>query len=90
MKNVILVVLAVTLLGLTAYADSDLDRAPRMGLEEFKAQLSENAVYVIDVRYPRDYEAGHIPGAVLMPLEFISSYLTELRELNQPIVTYCH
>ena len=92
MKNVIILVLAVTLFGLTAYsfADSELDRAPRIGLEEFKALHAQNAVFVVDVRYPRDYEADHIPGAVLMPLEFISSYLSELREVNQPIVTYCH
>jgi rhodanese-related sulfurtransferase len=45
---------------------------------------------VVDVRYPRDYEAGHIPGAVLIPLELLSAYLPELSTVNKPIVTYCH
>jgi rhodanese-related sulfurtransferase len=92
MKNVLLPALVAVLLGVAAqaFADSDLDSAPRMSLEEFKSLHGENALYVIDVRYPRDYETGHIPGALLMPLEFISSYLPELKEVTRPIVTYCH
>ena len=73
MKKAQLLALLVVLLGLAApaFADADLD-APRMGLAEFKTRYAENALYVVDVRYPRDYEAGHIPGAVLIPLEMIS------------------
>jgi rhodanese-related sulfurtransferase len=91
MKNALLPVLVVALLASTvnAFADSDLDSAPRISLQEFKVRHEDNALYVVDVRYPRDYEAGHIPGAVLIPLEFLSGYLSELREVTRPIVTYC-
>ncbi len=91
MKNTVIVVMAVILLGSAAYgfADSELGGAPRIGLEEFKSQHAENSVYVIDVRYPREYESGHIPGAVLIPLELLNSKLSELNRLTKPIVTYC-
>ena len=61
-----------------------------IGLEEFKSQHAENSVYVIDVRYPREYESGHIPGAALIPLELLNSKLSELSRLTKPIITYCH
>ena len=71
------------------FAQSDLDRAPRMELAEFKALRETNSVYVIDVRSPWQYEEGHIPGAVLIPLELVSSKAGELAALGVPIVTYC-
>jgi rhodanese-related sulfurtransferase len=34
---------------------------------ELKAALDADG-YVLDVREPEEYDAGHVPGAVLMPL----------------------
>jgi 3-mercaptopyruvate sulfurtransferase SseA len=92
MNNTVIAIMAVILLGSAAigFTDSELDGAPRIGLEEFKSQHAENSVYVIDVRYPREYESGHIPGAVLIPLELLNSKLSELSRLTKPIITYCH
>ncbi len=92
MNNTVIAVLAVILLGSAAngFTDSELDGAPRIGLEEFKSQHAENSVFVIDVRYPREYESGHIPRAVLIPLELLNSKLSELSRLTKPIITYCH
>ncbi len=46
------------------------------------------AVTVIDVRPPEEYRAGHLPGAVNIPLATLEQHLSELPE-NQEIVAYC-
>jgi 3-mercaptopyruvate sulfurtransferase SseA len=90
MKMMVIVVVACLAVTAYGFADSELDSAPRMNLEEFKTRHGKNSLHVVDVRYPRDYEAGHIPGAVLIPPELLSAYLSELSTVNKPIVTYCH
>lgn len=36
--------------------------------EELKQGLADGSITLIDVREPNEYAAGHIPGAVLLPL----------------------
>ena len=62
---------------------------PRMDLEEFKRLLAEDSIFVIDARSQVDYEEGHIPGAVMMPLKSVEARLSELRNIKKPVVTYC-
>ena len=53
-------------------------------LERVRAGL----VSVLDVRPPEEYEAGHLPGAVNIPLEELEKRLHELNP-DQEIVAYC-
>lgn len=52
------------------------------------AEKTEGEVTLIDVREPEEYEEGHLPGAVLMPL---SELLDRVKELDpsKPAITYC-
>jgi hydroxyacylglutathione hydrolase len=43
---------------------------------------------VVDVRSATEWNEGHVPGAVHVPLAHLTSQLPELRG-RQPIVTYC-
>jgi len=43
---------------------------------------------VIDVRPPNEYDAGHIPGAVNIPLDTLPEHLAKLPK-EQEIVAYC-
>ena len=43
---------------------------------------------VVDVRSAAEWNEGHVPGAVHVPLAHLTSRLSELRG-RQPIVTYC-
>lgn len=36
--------------------------------EEVKRGLAEGSMVLVDVREPHEFEAGHIPGSVSMPL----------------------
>jgi rhodanese-related sulfurtransferase len=38
---------------------------------ELKAALDQEDAYVVDVREPGEYDSGHVPGAVLMPMATI-------------------
>ena len=52
------------------------------------ARVRDGEVTVLDVRPVEEYRAGHIPGALSVPLEELEHYLSELPK-NQEIVAYC-
>ena len=56
------------------------------GIEEFRT--TPDAV-LIDVREPAEFGAGHIPGAVNMPLSSISSISSISLPKDRPIFLYC-
>jgi predicted sulfurtransferase len=74
---------------LPSVAQDDLSTAPRISLAEFEKLLKTDGVMVIDVRDGLSYSAGHIPGAILMPLGTLEKHLPELRAATKPIVAYC-
>jgi rhodanese-related sulfurtransferase len=51
-------------------------------------RVREGAVTVLDVRPPEEYQAGHIPGAISIPLKELELRLLDLPR-NQEIVAYC-
>ena len=65
---------------------------PRIKLEDFKKEFDQDKLLVVDVRGPEAYRAGHIPGAINVPLAEIggpSQSLARLKASKKPIVTYC-
>ena len=63
----------------------NLEPIPRAELLE---RVHDGLVTVLDVRPPEEYAAGHVPGAVNIPLQELEQRLEELGE-NQEIVAYC-
>jgi rhodanese-related sulfurtransferase len=51
-------------------------------------RIRRGEVTVLDVRPPEEYHAGHIPGAVCLPLKDLKSHLSKLPR-DQEIVAYC-
>ena len=43
---------------------------------------------VIDVRTPAEYEEGHIPGAVLLPIEEMPGRLSDIPD-DKPVILVC-
>jgi rhodanese-related sulfurtransferase len=51
------------------------------------ADTPEGDVLFLDVRQPKEYEGGHLPGAKLLPLGDLDSRLAEF-DAEKPIVIY--
>ncbi len=67
-----------------------MPRTDRIPMADFKKLLATNDVVVIDVRSADSYTAGHIPGALSIPEETLTSALAEkLKKMGKPIATYC-
>ena len=61
----------------------------RIDWSEFKKLYDSKQVAVVDVRDPISFEAGHIPGALSVPLSQVEPRAAELKKLGKPIVLYC-
>ncbi len=58
--------------------------------KEAKTRLEANPdLFVLDVREPEEYAAGHIEGAILIPLGQIGFRSGELPK-DRPILCVCH
>jgi rhodanese-related sulfurtransferase/DNA-binding transcriptional ArsR family regulator len=62
-----------------------LEPIPR---KELLKRVHQGLVTVLDVRPPDEYAAGHVPGAVNIPLSELEQHLQEL-DPNQEVVAYC-
>jgi len=59
-----------------------------IGRAELVARLDRGDVVVVDVRPQREYEAGHLPGAISIPIDDLEARLAELPE-DVDVVAYC-
>jgi phage shock protein E len=51
--------------------------------------LVQAGARLIDVRTAEEFESGHIPGAVNIPVQELERRLNEVKANGQPIVLYC-
>ena len=56
--------------------------------EQLLAKVREGAVTVLDVRPPEEYRAGHLPGALSVPLKELERRLAGLPH-DREVVAYC-
>lgn len=66
-------------------ARDQLEAVPR---EELLQRVRAGSVVVVDVRPSEEYRAGHIPGALSVPLEQLEDRVREL-PARKEIVAYC-
>ncbi|MFP1624600.1 ArsR/SmtB family transcription factor [Streptomyces sp. 5K101] len=64
------------------------DGAQEITREELVARVQDGRTVVLDVRPVAEYLAGHIPGAVCIPVEELAERISELPE-EREIVVYC-
>jgi rhodanese-related sulfurtransferase/DNA-binding HxlR family transcriptional regulator len=64
------------------------DRLEPVLAEELLARAREGLVTVLDVRPPEEYAAGHLPGAINIPVGELEANLKRLPP-NEEIVAYC-
>ncbi len=60
-----------------------------VSVEELKSAIADKKpIFILDVRKKGEYDAGHIDGATLIPLDTLAVNLGKLHT-NKPIVVYC-
>jgi rhodanese-related sulfurtransferase len=65
----------------------DRSRIEQVGIAELRARLAEGSVVLLDVRPRAEYRAGHLPGAVSMPIDELPGALDALPDGE--VVAYC-
>ena len=66
----------------------DRDALEAVDATELMERLSDDGVVVLDVRPEEEYRAGHIPGAISVPVDALESALQTL-PIDREIVAYC-
>jgi sulfur-carrier protein adenylyltransferase/sulfurtransferase len=56
---------------------------------DFMAAHPRDSYQILDVRQPKEYEQGHLAGALLMPVKEVGSRSAEL-DRDKPLFVYCH
>jgi rhodanese-related sulfurtransferase len=83
-------VLGVTLAaGCVLWPEGSGPSAAPMPLDQALALRDREEAVIIDVRSPRAFTAGHIPGALNMPGSTIASQVPQLRRLAKLPILYC-
>ena len=64
------------------------DELEPVSLRELRRRMRENDVTIIDVRPEAEYRAGHIPGALSIPVAQLKRRLAEVPKRRE-VVAYC-
>lgn len=80
----LLVFLAALLLALVVNAGESI--SPRQLASQLRA---EHPPVVLDVRSQDEFDAGHVPGALLIPHDQLAERLDEI-PVERDVVVYCH
>lgn len=64
------------------------DELEPVSRKELRARLKDGEVVVIDVRPRQEYEAGHIPGAISIPLDRLPQEASTLPK-GREVIAYC-
>jgi rhodanese-related sulfurtransferase len=56
--------------------------------DEAKQLIDNKEVVVLDVRTPEEYQEGHIPNAILVPLQELDNKLNDL-DKEEPYLVVC-
>jgi 3-mercaptopyruvate sulfurtransferase SseA len=64
------------------------DGAARITIAELREKIKKDEVFIVDVRNQASFDAGHIPGSIMIPSGEILNHISELPK-DKLIVTYC-
>ena len=59
-----------------------------ISIGDFTKSLKSDLIYVVDARTPEEFESGHFPGSVSIPLEQMKARLNEIPK-DKFIVVHC-
>ena len=93
MKKLFILLLAVAIFAACGQTEKIVKESVYMNItaEEAKVLMeSETGYIILDVREQDEYDAGHIPGAILIPYTRIEEEASEkLTDKDQLVLVYC-
>ncbi|CAN5636983.1 MBL fold metallo-hydrolase [soil metagenome] len=70
-------------------AGKETDQIESISVDEFADRLSDNnALTVVDVRKPSEFETEHVDAAISSPLDFINSNMSAISK-EEPVYIHC-
>ena len=83
------ILIAVLVLGFLFYSRAQAN-VPTISPEEAREYLNDSNYQFIDVRTDSEYDSGHIPNSIHIPLHQIQDRMSEIDSLkNKNIIAYC-
>jgi hypothetical protein len=67
---------------------ASVSQVERVSLADAKEAFDAGSAVFVDVRDSTSYNNAHIPGALLIPIDELSTHLSELNRASW-IITYC-
>lgn len=61
----------------------------RLDQKGYESLIAEEEVVLLDVRTPNEFNQGHIPDAVLLPVDQITQAEEIVPDKSTPVVVYC-
>jgi len=91
MRRVSAVILAVLLLLTGCAGKKDSHTFQRISQEEARQRMDKQDVVILDVREQYEFEEGHIPGAVLLPVGTITkdTAAAVIPDFDTEVLVYC-
>ena len=93
MKKLFILLLAAAIFAACGQTGKIVKESVYMNITEEEAKVlmeSETGYIILDVREQDEYDAGHIPGAILIPYTRIEEEASEkLTDKDQLILVYC-
>ena len=93
MKKLLILLLAAMILAACGQNEKIKKEAVYMNITAEEAKIlmeSETGYIILDVREQDEYDAGHIPGAILIPYTQIEAEASKiLTDKDQMILVYC-
>ena len=60
----------------------------RIDIETAKKMMADGDVQIVDVRQPEEYAQGHVPGAVLIPLNTVMQRIDQI-SADKDVIMVC-
>ena len=90
LKAIPKILFALTFVFLVACSSSDAMPLAEISPQQAAESVDNNNAVIIDVRTQEEWDAGHIPGAIHIPLNEVKERLDEFKSYDgQPIVIQC-
>ncbi|MDP2654290.1 MAG: thiosulfate sulfurtransferase GlpE [Candidatus Omnitrophota bacterium] len=63
--------------------------AQSIDVQSAKNMIKNGQVLVVDIRDPRTYSEGHLPGALSVGPQSVKEFMTQA-DRNKPLICYCY